>query len=125
MPELYPGDLVRRKKWPVWHWGVYVGENLLLHNMPGVGEHVSTVADFADGKNLEVFRPSNALRSRILIRAHEILEHPERYSFLWRNCEHTVSEAATGDGRSETVVTLMFILLTSACLAAMLRRGGG
>lgn len=110
--ELIPGDVLRRWKDGVWHLGIYWGNGQVLHNIPGPkgGEQLSTFAAFAAGKSVEAARPDEETRPVIMRRAHSILANPKPYSYLWRNCEHTVYEIVEGAPRSPTVRRLDEIL---------------
>lgn len=110
--NLIPGDVVRRRKGAVWHWGVCIQEGI-VHNTPEKGEHISSLAEFADVQQIEVFRPHDINRHEIISRAYEIVNNPSDYQYLWRNCEHTVTEIIKGEAMSQTVkslATLAFII---------------
>jgi hypothetical protein len=62
---LRPGDVVSRPKGPVTHVGVVVDGGGVLHNTPGRGEHVSSVAAFAAGRPLRVERHAESDRHRL------------------------------------------------------------
>lgn len=100
--ELIAGDILYRLKSGVWHWGVYLGNDRVLHNSRNNGEHVSSLKDFSSGENINVIRPSNEKQQAILQRASQIAANPKRYSYLWRNCEHTIYQIVEGKPRSPT-----------------------
>ncbi len=100
--SLQPGDVLRRKKGPVWHWGVCLAEGI-LHNTPDSGEHLSSLSEFANGQNIEVFHSDNIYREEIIARAYRIIYNPSSYQYLWRNCEHTLTEITKGQPSSHTV----------------------
>ena len=119
---LIPGDIIRRRKGPVWHWGVWLPSGV-LHNTPEEGEHTSTFAKFRDGKPVEIIRPPDINRYEIIHRANSIASHPSSYQYLWRNCEHTINQITADEAYSQTVNNLaLFVLVAmAACVAAKYR----
>lgn len=106
---LIAGDILRRWKNGVWHWGIYLGEGKVLHNTPKEGEHVSQLADFSAGEKTYFIRPDSSKKSEILHRSSEIVASPKKYSYLWRNCEHTLYQAMEGTPRSPTAKLIVGI----------------
>ena len=108
-PDLKPGDIVRRRKGPVMHVGVVVGEDRILHNLPGRGEHVVSFDEFARGRRVyvESQSPEAGLRARACGRTP--MHAPERrgYNLLSNNCEHTVHRAVDGSPASPQFVGLL------------------
>ncbi|HEY1772997.1 MAG TPA: hypothetical protein VGH91_07380 [Gammaproteobacteria bacterium] len=103
--DLKPGDVLRRWKTGVWHLGIYVGKDRILHNSPGPGggERLTTYRYFASRREVFVAHSNPKTRAEVMRRASGILAHPHAYSYVWRNCEHTVYEALEGKPRSPTV----------------------
>lgn|SRR5690348_810348 len=118
--DLKPGDVLRRRKTGVWHLGVYLGKDKILHNTPGVGggERVTSYKLFACGRDVYVAHSNPQTRAAVIERASGILAHPQAYSYVWRNCEHTVYEIMEGVARSPTV-KLMDRVLTGATVLAL------
>lgn len=91
------GDQIARPKINglVDHVGIVVAPNVVFHNSPERGEHVSTVRDFAGNKPIRIVdRHANtktwqATRTRI---DHQ-LTSPRAYALTSYNCEHSVSHA--------------------------------
>lgn len=96
-----------RQKSGVWHPGVYLGNGRVLHNSPAAGESISVFNTFAKGMPVHVLRPNPQSRAVIMQRARQIVVAPQPYSYLWRNCEHTVYEIVEGKPRSPTVEKLL------------------
>ena len=115
--QLSPGDLMLRPKCLgiVQHEGVVVGNNLVLHNPPEKGEHVSTVEVFADGKPVRVQRTSTT-PATILLRARQLLCRPRQYDPLTRNCQHTASELIRGRASSTWAQTVALLLLLAVAV---------
>ena len=127
--DLKPGDVLRRRKTGVWHLGVYVGLGEVLHNTPGVGagEQLVPYKVFACGREVYVAHSNPETRAAVMERASGVLAHPRAYSYVWRNCEHTVYEIVEGIPRSPTVKMMDTVLtcatvLALACLAYSFRR---
>ncbi len=98
MSRYLPGDVVSRRKGPVMHRGVVLGDGRVLHNTPGRGEHVSSMREFSAGEKVRVQRRSLAERERALARAERWRHRP--YHLLRNNCEHTVHRTTSGAARS-------------------------
>ena len=103
MTQWLPGDIVLRRKGPVMHQGVVLGDGRVLHNTPLRGEHVSTEADFRRGRRLHVRRLDAVQRQRALHYAED--SDRRRYNLFTNNCEHTVSRAAEGRAESPQLAT--------------------
>ena len=115
--NLIPGDIIRRPKGPVWHWGVWLPPGV-LHNTPERGEHISTLAKFRDGKPIEIIRPRNINRHEIIHRAQSIASHPSSYQCLWRNCEHTINQITVDEAYSPTVKKLALLMVVAVATYA-------
>ena len=116
------GDLLMRPKFPgIEHKGVVVGHNLVCHNTPERGEHVSTVKEFAAGQPVRVQR-TGANPSDVLTRTNKVLANPKRYDAVHRNCEHTVLEIVCGVAKSPFVLTVICLLVLGGVLWLLLRR---
>jgi len=127
--DLKPGDVLRRRKTGVWHLGICLDRDQVLHNSPGpgAGERVTSYADFACGRDVFVAHSNPVTRAEVMKRASGVLAHPHAYSYVWRNCEHTVYEVLEGQPRSPTVrlmdgVVSAAVLLSLAGLAFSFRR---
>lgn len=118
LTQLEPGDVLHRWKNGVWHLGIYMGNSLVLHNSPVVGERCSSVQEYAAGQQIWAWRPESADRAEILRRAWDIVRNPKPYDHLTRNCEHTVFEAVEGEAKSPTVKKLLWGLGITATLIA-------
>ena len=90
-----PGDVVARRKGPVMHKGVVLGEDRILHNTPWRGEHVSTEREFRAGRRLRVTPTDRQIREQA-VGAGAAQENPRRYNLFTNNCEHTVNRITTG-----------------------------
>jgi hypothetical protein len=126
---LKPGDVLRRRKSGVWHLGVYLGKGKVLHNSPDFqdGERLTSYKTFALGRDVYIAHSNSETRAEVMRRASGILAHPQAYSYIWRNCEHTVYEVMEGRPRSPTVrlmdqVLGAAVVLSLAGLAFSLRK---
>ena len=108
--DLIPGDVIQRRKGPVWHWGVCLPEGI-VHNTPAHGEHISSLDEFREGQAIDTIKPPDINRSEIMNRAYAIVSNPSAYQYLWRNCEHTVNKIAYDKATSPTVRGLAGLLL--------------
>ena len=108
--QLIPGDLLLRWKEGAWHLGIFMGDGTVLHNSPGIGERVTSYAEYADGKQVKARQPGSVKRAEIMERAWQIVRNPQQYKHLTRNCEHTAYEAIEGKAKSPTVENLLWAL---------------
>ncbi len=115
-----PGELLRRRKGPVMHTGVSLGDGRVLHNTPGRGEHVSTLEDFAKGKTIRVSPGSADARVRIQALDEDDLQRP--YNLFVNNCEHTASRVTDGRPSSPQLKKIAVEALIGAALLLVLRR---
>lgn len=117
--DLKPGDVLRRRKTGVWHLGIYLARDKVLHNTPGpaAGERLTSFKDFAAGREVHVAHSNPETRAEVTRRASGILAHPQAYSYVWRNCEHTVYEILEGKPRSPTVTRMDRVLTTAVVLS--------
>jgi len=94
MIGLEPGDIVARRKGPVMHKGVVLADGRVLHNTPGRGEHVSTLAEFSAGRRVHLVRRA-CDDSRF--RAYRAAPRAGgRYNLFTNNCEHTATRVVHG-----------------------------
>lgn len=120
-----PGDVVSRRKGLVMHRGVVLADGRILHNSPFRGEHVVSEKEFRAGKRLHVERTECPRQRRFA--ASAVPDDGRGYNLLTNNCEHTVSRAMTGKGRSPQlkawaagigVATVAFALTRHPAVAA-------
>lgn len=102
MGRYLAGDVLSRRKGLVMHRGIALGDGRVLHNTPGRGEHISSVAEFANGQRVRVRGASRRERASALRHAANLERGlPRRsYHLFDNNCEHTVSRAHSGAARS-------------------------
>ena len=107
MSEVLPGDIVLRRKGPVMHQGIALGDDRVLHNTPRHGEHISSMEDFRRGKTVRARRLGEKQRARALRHAQDAAKGgTRRYNVFRNNCEHTVTRATTGKARSSQLVAI-------------------
>lgn len=90
---------VTRNKGIAEHVGLLVEGWGVFHNSPGKGEHVSSLQEFADGKEVRFFEVQGMEPFTVIARINKMLEAPQPYSPFY-NCEHTISKVLTGDAES-------------------------
>ena len=120
---LRPGDVVRRPKGPVDHVGVVLDGGQVLHNVPGRGEHVSSLAEFSAGKPVSVDRADTSQRLRTLAGAQRV--GGRDYDLLRNNCEHTVSRARDGREASPQLAEYALGAVGAVAGLALLRHWAG
>ena len=121
--DYLPGDILLRRKGPVMHQGIALGDDHVLHNTPRRGEHVSTMEDFRRGKTVRARRLGETQRARALHHAEHAAqgEHPQRYNLFRNNCEHTVTRATTGNATSPQLLAVAAGLVVGGVVLAVTR----
>lgn len=99
------GDFILRPKLRglVQHIGVVIGCNLVFHNNPEKGEHVSTIEEFAAGQDV-IVQPTGADANLVSARLQQALAAPKSYHPLFRNCQHTASWLVKGAAKSPLAI---------------------
>lgn len=96
MSTLSIGDfLLRPKLLGITHVGVWMGGDAVFHNAPDRGEHMSSVAEFAKGENIQI-EPKNADPDTVISRVQAKLIQPRGYDPISNNCEHSANHVVTG-----------------------------
>src|SRR6266705_3384569 len=116
MNHMQPGDIVVRDKGPCRHLGIVINGDLVLHNTPELGEHVSSMHAFCQGKPYRVFHIPNAFRWVVLANASRIAAYPRRYDAVSNNCDHTVTRAL---GQQPHSLQLALVLMLGAAAALL------
>ena len=119
-----PGDIVSRKKGLVLHKGVLLPDGGVLHNTPRQGEHVSTLAEFANGESVAVERRPYAQRRATLMRVQRIPPRRSGYDLFSNNCEHTVTRVAEGRPRSPQLASWLLGAGVALAVLAVSRHPG-
>ena len=117
--EVLPGDVVLRRKGPVMHQGIALGDDRVLHNTPLRGEHVSSMEEFGRGRRVRPRRLGETQRARAL--RHASAGDTRRYNLFRNNCEHTVTRATTGKPRSRQLVAVAAGLVVGAAVLVAIR----
>jgi hypothetical protein len=116
MNHMQPGDIVVRDKGAFRHLGIVVNEGMVLHNTPELGEHISTMDAFCQGKPYRVIQIPSALRWVVLANASRIAAYPRRYDAVSNNCEHTVTRALGEQPHSSQIAILLTLCIGAALL---------
>lgn len=104
--NLKPGDFLYRTKNFILHVGIFLGYNRVLHNLPGKGVHITSIAEFAGGKQItyrSISLPDGELNKE---RLQELLASTSEYSLLNNNCEHTAWYLTTGEVKSPQIANI-------------------
>lgn len=122
---LRPGDVVTCPKAPgVRHEGLVMPFGI-FHNSPESGECLVSLEKFCSGRPYTVSRTANAaVRSMAVSRAWQMLQNPRPWHLVEWNCQHSVSYALTGQGRSDKVRTAGMVLLAGGVLYCLSQAQG-
>lgn len=102
LAELKPGNIVRVRRILYWHYGIFCGENKIVHltSYPnhiwqtGAEVKMTSIYEFLKSSNkIEVFCYSDTKSYRIVKNAYERLGE-RKYSIFKYNCRHFVLSCA-------------------------------
>ncbi|WP_162265868.1 lecithin retinol acyltransferase family protein [Celeribacter ethanolicus] len=102
--KMLAGTIIKTLKFPVTHYGIYIGNGQVIDNSPKRGAvGVTTISDFKRDGVCEIVNapPSTQEGSRRCGLAHQRIGKP--YHLLQQNCEHFVTEIMTGTAKSTQV----------------------
>ena len=85
------------------HVGIYLGNNLVFHHLPGKNEHISTVEDFAAGHPVTFERNPSVNVVQLNWRVEERLRAPKQYHATDYNCEDAANYVLHGKAGSPQV----------------------
>ena len=104
-PQFRAGDVLWywKKGFPtIQHYALVVRPNVVLENLPGVGERLVPLDEFL--ARCQIFRGQRAGWNRELeSRLQAILRNPKNYDLVTRNCQATVNEVILGRAISPQV----------------------
>lgn len=115
------GDVLSRLKFPFVHKGVYLGNDIVIHNTPERGEHISSLSDFAECQLLSVTPIQEANRHFALREAAATLAAPRPYDAIANNCEHTVTRIIEGREYSRQLQWVGLLLILGLLAIAVKR----
>lgn len=102
------GDSIGRLKAGglVVHIGVVFAPDLVFHNTPENGEHLSSLADFSAGQPVRLIGRAADARESLITRARiaQMLRRPESWSLTVNNCEHSATRALGHPAHSPQLV---------------------
>lgn len=122
--NLNVGDKISRPKADglVKHVGVYLGNGRVFHNLPGRGEHVSSLAEFAAGQPVTVVQEGTGVNLlQLNWRVNERLSNPKAYHTTDYNCEHAASYVLTGQTESPQLQGWAILGAAAVALALLAR----
>ncbi|MCY3884804.1 MAG: hypothetical protein OXG24_07765 [Gammaproteobacteria bacterium] len=120
--EARPGDIVSRRKGLVMHRGIVLEDGQVFHNTPFQGEHVSSLHEFRKNKRMFVHEMDAVERLEALRACGG--NSDRNYNLFTNNCEHTISRASTGKGRSPQLVSFLISGGVAAATLALTRSPG-
>lgn len=107
------GDSIGRLKAGglVVHIGVVFSPDLVFHNTPENGEHLSSLAEFAAGQPVRLIGRAADARESLTTRARitQMLGRPQSWSLTANNCEHSATRALGQPVRSTQLATWTII----------------
>ncbi len=122
--NLNVGDKISRPKANglIKHVGVYLGNERVFHNLPGRGEHVSSLAEFVAGQQMTVIpSPADLNVVQLNWRVQERLNNPKPYHTTDYNCEHAASYVLTGQTDSPQLQGWAILCAATVAFALLAR----
>lgn len=118
MKNITKGDILTRRKGLVTHYGVYIGNDLVLDILPNQskrGCRLVTFEEFSNGKAVSVVKcePVDGFEDRI----NEVLTLG--YQLLSNNCEHIANYVA----RNQRISKQVQAAVAGAAIGALLSKG--
>lgn len=117
--EYRPGDVVSRRKGLVMHRGIVLEDGQVFHNTPRQGEHISSLNEFRQDKRMFVHEMNAPERLEALRSCGQ--ESDRGYNLFTNNCEHSISRAATGKGKSPQLISFLVSGGVAAATLALTR----
>ncbi|MBQ9207277.1 MAG: lecithin retinol acyltransferase family protein [Treponema sp.] len=124
------GDIVSVNRGSYRHFGIYVGENQVVHFSADSGRELdpetavvrqTSVEEFLEGAPLEIQKPLNrksfSAKSTIRRAKSQVGEMKGQYNIAWNNCEHFAMWCKYGVKKSRQVKTVSRNVLMSSCAA--------
>jgi hypothetical protein len=102
------------------HWGVLFSDNLVVHNTPGRGEHVSTLQEFTPTGRYRVLR--HVLPEHLhatMHRIQEAIQSPLAYHATSNNCQSFANRVTGEAPRSPAVEGAGLLALAGLFLYAL------
>jgi len=100
------GDILRVKYALFTHYGIYTGNNSVIHYSGLVGngkiERISLV-DFKDGRVAEKIKVASRFSKNETVRRATLRLGEDKYNVVTNNCEHFVQWVCTGKHKSNQV----------------------
>jgi len=99
------GDrLYRVKAGIVQHVGTYLGNNEVIHTVPGSGPCCVSLNEFSNNHVIKVVRSHISDIPAFFTRVNQVLTNTTPYFWLTDNCEHLASFLITGSASSEQII---------------------
>ena len=90
------GDLLYCRNGIVEHVGVYFGNGNVLNNQASSGVTITSIEQFAGGKEIKVISTNSANQPLLAKRLSEIFESDTKYHLITNNCEHLANFIVNG-----------------------------
>jgi len=131
--KIRPGDVLYANRGIYKHYGVYAGDDTVIHFAPLAGAeinaenaviHETTLDDFLRGGTLEIDKKARARfsRQKIVERARSQIGS-KSYNLVFNNCEHFALWCKTGEYESKQVNSAVEIVVEGVAYAAELLNG--
>ena len=108
--QLEAGDIVSRRKGIFTHKGIYLGGGRVFHSLPGRGAHISSCAEFADGRVITIRNLDEEARLRVLENVYDEMLAARDYHPVLNNCQHVVNRVRRGFSYSEEMLASVLVV---------------
>lgn len=121
MPIPLPGDMLSRRAGAVTHYGTAVDPLRVLDIVPGGPPRVVSLEQFANGDPVSLQRPHPDDLPAIHARTLRVAENQRLYNIVTFNCEHLKNFIHSGETYSETVQTVLRLLVVGVGIWVLVR----
>ncbi|MGI9558377.1 MAG: lecithin retinol acyltransferase family protein [Thermodesulfobacteriota bacterium] len=125
---LQKGDVIKVWRDIYWHFGIYVGNNKVIHFSGQKRDKLCAVvkktslSSFAKGAGVNIVEYDGSRSPNEVVRYAESQLGRGGYNLVFSNCEHFARECKTGEGRSEQVEGVVMVGGLATVVAIASRR---
>lgn len=93
------------------HVGVYIGNDMVLHNHKRNDVEIVSLQEFSNGRGIVVLESGVDDAYGFLVRLHQETLYSRSYNLVTYNCEHMASLVRLGEAHSTQLASIAFAVL--------------
>ena len=117
------GDLLQCRKGIIDHVGVYLGNERVLNNQTSRGITITSIEQFAGGKEIRVVSTNSDNQPLLVNRLAEIYSSDTKYNLITNNCEHLANYIVNGQKFSPQIQVAVLGTLFGGILNSQTKNG--